>query len=158
MRAARRAAALVIVVAAAIGLAWGLGWIRRDAAPVEPLPGQAFGPDAAGYRDVYIEPAEIRDGKRRFEGRNARIMAFERNGRIGLCGYVMAPADQAKMVAAWLAQARIAVDGQRVAAGFVTVVTPDDPPRAGCVATPFAWPGDAAKIELAITGTPLTRP
>lgn len=155
MRAVRRAAALVIVVTAAIGLAWGLGWIKRDVAPVRPLPDQAFGPDAAGYRPVYIEPAEIKDGRDRFEGRNARLMAFDQKSKTGLCGFVIVPAEQAEMVARWLAQARVVVQGQRVAAGFIRVVTPNDPPRAGCVATPVDWPGDRDKIQLDITGTPL---
>ncbi len=155
MRSVRRAAALVIVVAAAIGLAWGLGWIRHDVLAVQPLPDQALGPDSAGYRNVYVEPAEIADGKRRFEGRNARLMAFDQKGKIGLCGFVIVPAEQARMVGQWLAQARVSVDGQRVAAGFVAVVGPDDKPQAHCVATPVDWPGDRDKIELDITGTPL---
>lgn len=156
MRSIRRAAALVVVIAAAIGVALGMGWIRHDVLAVQPLPDQAFGPDAAGYRNVYIEPAEIADGKRRFEGRNARLMAFDQKGKIALCGFVIVPAEQAKRVARWLAQARVAVNGQRVAAGFIAVIAPDDKPQAHCVATPVDWPGDRDKIQLDITGTPLT--
>jgi len=157
MRAVRHAGMVIVAVVALVALASGLGWVKPDALPTQAIASQPVVGDSDSYRRVYFEPAVLVDGKRMMQGQEAWIRLARRDDKIGVCGYVAADADQSKIAADWLAQARLELNGKRLPAAFIRLQPPAGDIEAGCVATSLPWPGNAAKVDIALTGIPLRR-
>jgi hypothetical protein len=157
MRAVRQAGMVIVAVVALVALASSLGWVKPDALPTQAIADQPVAGDSASYRRVYFEPAVLADGTRIVQGQEAWIRLARRDDKIAVCGYAAVEGPSARIVTDWLAQARLELDGRRLAAAFIRVQPPAGEIEAGCIATSLPWPGDAAKVDITLTGIPLRR-
>ncbi len=149
-----RIAGLLFAIAATLVLAWSMGWVKPDVLPSQSIAGRPVANEAE-YRRIYFEPAVLINGERVAQGQDAKLLLFAREGKVAVCGYTLADGKQAQTTAAWLAKARLELDGKRLAADFIRVQPPGGDIQAGCITTALPWPDDPAKTAIALTGIPL---